>query len=228
MSGMTDWLDLSARLTVPTGIDPARYLRIHAVEHHVADRITRCFAGAAWLSRRFPARSSVRVDLLTHDDASVGVEHLKPKSWGGGHGGPKQIRCRLRIPASWPAQPGDALLGLRMFQGVLHALHLIGERYGIGTPAAIGPRGGHGDPELWNPFRPPPPPPSYADINAHLERLAASLQPEQLLLAVQGPTSSTVARQCRNVRAALGAEVDQHILTAPDAKATAWTIQTPS
>ncbi|MET0494880.1 MAG: hypothetical protein ABW000_17295 [Actinoplanes sp.] len=225
---MTDWLALYAPLTVPTGIDPVRYLRLPAAQHHVADRITRCFAGPAWLSRRFPARSSVRVDLLTHDDASVSVEHLKPKGWGGGHGGPRQIRCRLRIPASWPAQPGDALLGLRMFQGVLHALHLIGERYDIGTPAAVRPGAGRGDPDLRDPFHPPPPEPSYADINAHLERLAAALHPEQLLLAVRGPTSSTVARQCRGVHEALGEVVDQRTLTAPQMKATAWIIQPPS
>jgi hypothetical protein len=224
---MNDWLTLYARLTVPTGLDPVRYGRIHAVEHGVADRIIRGFAGPAWLHRRFPARSSVRLDLLTHDDVSVGVEHLKPKGWGGGHGGPKQVRCRLRIPAFWLAEPGDALLGLRLFQGVLQALHLIGERYGIGAPAAVGPGADHGDPDLRDPFHPPPPQPSYAGINAHLERLAASLGPDHLLLAVRGPTSSIVAGPCRRVREALGAVVEQHTLTEPQVKATAWIIQTP-
>ena len=225
---MTFWLTLYARLKEQKGVDPVHFNQMLAVFNDVADRVTRCFAGEAWLRRRFHARSYVQVRLLATDDASVSVEHLKTKGYGGGTDGPREIRCVLRIPTSWLAERGDGLLGLRLFQAVLHALHAVGDRYGIGTPAAVGPGSDRGNPEVWDPFRPPPPLPSYADINAHLERLAASLHPEQLLLAVQGPTSSTVAGQCRSVSEALGAVVDQHTLTAPNVKATAWIIQTRS
>ncbi|MEV6599879.1 hypothetical protein AB0M36_23935 [Actinoplanes sp. NPDC051346] len=224
---MTFWLDPYTRFKSLTGVDPVLYERMRSVSTEVAERVTRCFAGSAWLRRRFPARSYVNMRLLPGSDATVGVELLKTKG-GGGPNGPKAIRCDLRIPASWLAEPGDGLLGLRLFQAMLHALHAIGEHYVIGMPAAVGPGADRGDPEVWDPFDPPPPPLSYADINAHLERLAASLSPNHLLLAVKEPTSAAVVRQCREVSEALGTVVDQHTLSAPNAKATAWTIQTPS
>ncbi|MEU8664173.1 hypothetical protein, partial [Actinoplanes philippinensis] len=136
--------------------------------------------------------------------------------------GPKTIRCDLRIPADWLAEPGDGLLGLRLFQAMLYALRAIGDHYDIGGPAAAGPGGGAA---AWDPFGPPPPPPSYADVNAHLEHLATSLRPDQLLLVVKEPTTATVARRCRDVRQALGTVVGEHTL---HRKATAWTIQLPS
>ncbi|UQU66840.1 hypothetical protein COUCH_11465 [Couchioplanes caeruleus] len=226
---MTFWLDPYTRFKSLTGVDPVLYERMRFVSTEVTERVTRCFAGQAWLRRRFPARSYVNMRLLPHGDATVGVELVKTETrGGGGPSGPKTIRCDLRIPTSWLAEPGDGLLSLRLFQAMLHALHVIGEHYDIGTPAVVGSGGNRGDSEVWDPFGPPPPPPSYAHINAHLERLAASLSPDQLLLVVKEPTSATIARQCHNVRQALGAVVDQHTLTAPDAKATAWTIQTPS
>jgi hypothetical protein len=227
MSVMTFWLDPYTRFKSLTGVDPVLYERMSSISTEVAERVTRCFAGQAWLRRRFPARSYVNLRLLPHSDTTVGVELVKIRR-GGGPSGPKTIRCDLRIPTSWLAEPGDGLLGLRLFQAMLHALNVIGEHYDIGTPAAVGPGRHRGDPEVRDPFGPPPPPPSYAHIDAHLKRLAASLSPDQVLLVVKEPTSAAIARQCRNVRQALGIVVDQHTLTAPHAKATAWTIQTPS
>ncbi|WP_433796201.1 hypothetical protein [Actinoplanes sp. CA-252034] len=221
---MTFWLDPYTRFKSLTGVDPVLYERMSSVSTEVAERVTRCFAGQAWLRRRFPAHSHVNMRLLPQSDTAAGVELVKTRRGAG----PKTIRCDLRIPISWLAEPGDGLLSLRLFQAMLHALHVIGERYDIGAPAAVGPGGHRGDPGVRDPFGPPPPPPSYADINAHLTRLATSLGPDQLVLAVKEPTSATVARQCRNVRQALGTVVDQHTLIAPHAKATAWTIQTPS
>jgi hypothetical protein len=239
MRGMAFWLDLSAppvetrhgsmtafTYPAPTGVDSLLYMNLVGVSNQVADRVTRCFAGSAWLRRRFPARSYVQVHLLPRNDASVDVEYLRTHSWSEDGAGPQEIQCGLRIPMAWLAEPGAALLGLRVFQAVLHALHAIGNHYGIGTPTAIGPNADRGNPEVSDPFSPPPPAPSYTDINAHLERLTASLKPEQLLLAVKEPTSSTIAGQCRNVSEALGSIIEQHTLTTPNAKATAWLIQT--
>jgi hypothetical protein len=229
MSDMTFWLDLSAPLRAPAGVDPFLYEQMIAVSNKVADRVTRCFAGPAWLKRRFHARSYVRLHLLLTDDASVSVEHLKTKSWIPGGGGPLEIRCGLRIPTAWLAERGDGLLGLRLFQAVLHALHAVGDHHDIGgAPAPVGPGADRSTPEVWDPFHPPPPPPTYADINTHLERLTATLHPDQLLLAAKEPMSSTVAKQCQDACEALGAVIDQQTLTAPDAKATAWIIQTRS
>jgi hypothetical protein len=209
----------------PEGVDPDSYWHMLDVGSRVTDRVTRCFAGSAWLRRRFPARSYVQLFASTTDDASVSVEYFRTESGPDGDDGPQGIYCGLQIPTSWMATAGDGLLGLRMFQAVLHALHAIGKRYDIGMPAAARPRA---DREMWDPFGPPPPQPSYADINGHLQRLAASLRRDQLLLTVKEPASATTARQCRTVCEALGTVVDQHTLTTPDAKAAAWTIQTPS
>ncbi|HEX8344957.1 MAG TPA: hypothetical protein VF657_09460, partial [Actinoplanes sp.] len=156
----------------PAGVDPVLFRQMFTASHMVADRVTRCFAGSAWLRRRFPAGSFLQVYLLTTDDASVGVEILTTESGPDRDNGPQGIHCNVRIPMSWLAERADALLGLRLFQVVLHVLHVIGEHYGIGMPAAIGPGADRGDPKVWDPFGPPPALPSYADINAHLERLA--------------------------------------------------------
>ena len=228
-----DFDDLDEQMNVyafeaPAGVDPDSYWRMADAGNRVADRVTRCFAGSAWLRRRFPARSYVQVFLLTTDAASAGVEYLTTESGPGGGDGPQGISCGLQIPTAWMAAPGDGLLGLRMFQAVLHALRAIGERYDIGMPSAVGPGADRGEPDVWDPFGPPPRQPSYADINAHLDRLTRSLRPDQLLLAAKEPVPATVARQCRTVCEALGTVVDQHTLTAPDTKATAWTIHTPS
>jgi hypothetical protein len=226
---MSFWIALSAPFAAPAGVDPHRYQRVAtAVASHVADRVTLCYAGSAWLKRRFPARSYVQVHLLAHNDASVSVHYLKTKSWGDPDG-PQEIQCGLRIPTSWFAEAGDGLAGLRLFQATLHAVNAVGDHYDIGRPAAAAAKPGRGDLSLWDPFRPLEPGPSaYADIDAHLERLAASINPDQLLLAVKEPTSPTVTRQCRSMGAALGAIADQHALTSPKAEATAWTIQIPS
>ena len=47
---MNFWISLSAQLRAPAGGDQERYAGAVAV-------VARCFAGAAWLKRRFPARS---------------------------------------------------------------------------------------------------------------------------------------------------------------------------
>jgi hypothetical protein len=224
------WITLTLkRFKPPPGIDPDPQGRAIDVVSHVQDRIAPCFAGAAWLKRRFPARSYLNILLLPqNDDASVSVEYLKTKGWGMGNGGPREIRCGLRIPAVWFTEAGHGLVGLRLFQAVLHALNVVGDHYGIGRPAARIPKP---DPdfELWDPFGPPPPRGlPYAEINAHLERLTVSIGPDQLVLAVKEPASSTITDQCRNVHEALGLIVERHTLTAPDAKATAWIIQIPS
>lgn len=179
---MSFWISLSASLTMPVGVDPVAYGQALVVAHSVEDRLNRCFAGAAWLKQRFPARSSVRVHLLPRSDTAVSVEYLRKKNYGG----PKEIRCGLRLPSSWFSNPpvGDGLTGLRLFQAVQHALHAIGDQYGIGAPAAVGPNADRGRPELGNPFRPPPSGPSrYAAAALELQRLALSTQPDQLVLA---------------------------------------------
>jgi hypothetical protein len=224
---MTDWFHLSAPPKAPTGVDPVLRWRLIGAANRVADRVTRCYAGSAWLKRRFPSRSSVHVHLLPTGNAPVSVQRLNIFRWGD-NDGPIEIGCGLRIPMPWLTDPGDALLGLRLFQAVLHALHAVGDHYDIGRLAAIGPNADHDKPEVFDPFRPRPAPHSYADLNARLNRLAAALGPEQLLLAVKEPMSSTVAGRCRDVREALGTVVDQHTLTAPNVKATAWIIQTPA
>jgi hypothetical protein len=231
MSAMSFWLDLSHfSFEVPEGLDAqecSRRASIFATE--VVDRVTRCFAGSAWLRQRFPARSYVQVRLQAHDKAAVSVEHLTIVNFPEeGATGPQEISCDLRVPTAWFTDPGHGLIGLRFFQAVLYAFHTIGERYDIGIPAAIGPTSDRGNPEVRDRFRPPAPPapPQYAEINTHLERLAAELQPEQLLVAVKEPVPPAVARQCRAVQEALGEVVDQHTLTGPGVKATAWTIQT--
>ncbi|MEV4707987.1 hypothetical protein [Actinoplanes sp. NPDC049316] len=89
---MNFWLTLHSR-TAP----------FHSVQDEVADRITRCYAGPAWLIRRFPARSSVRMDLLTHDKASVTVEHLK-------HHGCDRLRRLLDARTSLGQPKDDAHL----------------------------------------------------------------------------------------------------------------------
>ena len=225
---MSFWIASSAPFTAPPGVDPVRYQRVvTAVASQVEYRVAPCYAGSAWLKRRFPARSYVQVHLLAHNDAAVSVEYLKTKSWTDSDG-PQEIRCGLRIPTVWFAEPGDGLIGLRLFQAVLHALNVVGDHYGIGRPRAVNPKP---DPDfgLRDPFLPPPldtfP---YAEINAHLDRLATSIGPDHLVLAVKEPTSTTITDQCRSVHEALGMIVERHTLAAPEAEATAWTIQIPS
>jgi hypothetical protein len=212
----------------PPGVDPGRYHHMISVGADVARRVTRCFAGASWLRRAFPARSFVQLHMLTSNDASITVEYLLMESESDSATAPRGIHCGLRIPTSWIMEPGDALLGLRLFQAVLQALQAIGEHHNIGMPAAIGPDADRGNPPVWDPFRPPLGLPPYAEIKAGLERRAASLHPDQLLLIVKQPVSSTVYGQCQDVGEALGAVVDQYTLTAPRIKVTAWIIQKSS
>ncbi|GGQ83760.1 hypothetical protein [Couchioplanes azureus] len=222
---MSSWIFLSASHRMPTGVDPLAYWRATVVvAESVEDRLNRCFAGAAWLKQRFPARSAVMVHLLPHDDTSVSVEYLRKKNCGG----PKEIRCGLRIPSSWFSDPhvGDGLTGLRLFQAVQQALHAIGEEYGIGTPAAVGPSAGRSRPELEDPFRPRPSGPSrYAAAAVHLQRLAHSTDPDQLLLVAKEPLSGIVTRQHQTVLDALGAVGARHTVATPDGEVTAWTIR---
>ncbi|MGW4945030.1 hypothetical protein ACWEOZ_25955 [Actinoplanes sp. NPDC004185] len=183
---MSFWISLSASLTMPAGVGRVAYGQALVVAHSVEDRFNRCFAGAAWLKQRFPARSSVRVHLLPRDDTVVSAEYLRKKNYGG----PKEIQCGLRLPSSWFQDPpvGDGLTGLRLFQAVQHALHAIGDRYGIGTPAAVGPHADRGRPALVDPFRRPPSGPSrYAAAALELQRLAHSTPPDQLILVAKEP-----------------------------------------
>jgi hypothetical protein len=223
---MNFWISLSASHTTPTGVDPVAYQRAIVVAHSVEDRLNRCFAGAAWLKQRFPARSSVRVHLLPHDDTAVSVEYLRKKNYGG----PKELRCGLRIPASWCSDPpvGDGLTGLRLFQAVQHALHAIGDQYGIGAPAAVGPKADRGRPELEDPFRPRPSRPSrYAAAALELQRLTHSTRPDQLVLVAKEPPSATVAKRHQAVIEALGTVVARHTVAMPDGEVKAWVIHTP-
>jgi hypothetical protein len=225
---VAEWLFLHASHKAWKRVDPALFGRMVALGNVVGDRVTLGFAGSAWLKRRFHPRSTLQVHLLPTDEATSGVEVMKAKTWGEGPGGPKQLRCGLRIPTSWLVDAGDGLAGLRLFRAMLDALHTVGDHYGIGAPAAVTPRSVPGDYEVWDPFRPPPPESSYADINTHLDRLVDSLRPDQVLLAIKEPTSPAVAGQVRAVSEALGTVVDQQTLTTPDVKATAWIIQTRS
>ncbi|GAA3347027.1 hypothetical protein GCM10020358_60260 [Amorphoplanes nipponensis] len=220
---MNSWIFLSASLTTPAGVGRVAYGQAMVVAHSVEDRVNRSFAGAAWLRQRFPARSCVQVQLLPRDDTVVGVEYVRKKNYGG----PKEIRCGLRLPAAWFADPpiGDGLTGLRLFQAVQHALHAIGDQYGIGVPAAVGPAADRGRPELENPFRPPPSGPSrYAAAALELQRLAHSTRPDQMVLVAKEPPSAAVAEQHRAVIEALGTVVARHTVATPDGEAEAWTI----
>ncbi|UQU66861.1 hypothetical protein COUCH_11575 [Couchioplanes caeruleus] len=232
---MTFWFDVSSP-TMLTGVDQqlfrrqakvdwASYGRMIEASNHVSPRVSRCFAGSAWLRRRFPARSHVTLFFVLSDDTSVSVTYLTTISTPDDDDSPQGIYWVLNLPTAWLAEPGDGLLGLRLFEAVLDALRVIGEHYGIGMPAAAGSGADRGD--VWDPFGPPPRP-SYADINTALERLTASLPPEQLLLVAKEPVTATVARQCRIVREALGTVINELTLTGPNTKGTAWTIQTTS
>ncbi len=220
---MSSWIFLSASHTMPAGVDRVAYGQVLVVAHSVEDRLNRCFAGAAWLKQRFPARSAVRVHLLPHDGTAVSVEYLRKKNYGG----PKEIRCGLRLPSFWFCDPpvGDGLTGLRLFQAVQHALHAIGDHYGIGTSAAAGPHADRGRPELGNPFRPPPSGPSrYAAAALELQRLAHSTQPDQLVLVAKAAPSATVAKQHQAVIEALGTVVARHTVAAAEGEVQAWII----
>jgi hypothetical protein len=218
------WFTLSAYGKAPAGTDTDRYdWAISVVARHVNDRVNRCFAGAAWLKQRFPARSYVRVHLMPRDDASVSVEYLRKKNWGG----PKELLCGLRIPSVWFADRSDALMGLREFQAVLHALRAIGDRYGIGLPAAIGREADRGKPELHNPFVARPPEPlRYADSAVELEHLAGSMHPDQLLIAAKEPMPATAGDQRQTIAEALGPVVNRRSLGPADAEVAAWIIRT--
>ena len=221
---MNYWFTLSAQSKAPTGIDTVRYSwATGVVARHVEDRVNRCFAGVAWLKQRFPAHSDVRVSLMPHNDAAVSVEYLRRKNYGG----PKQLHCGLRIPSVWFADRSDALIGLREFQAVLHALRAIGDHYGIGLPAAASTDSDRGKPELQNPFVARPPEPSrYADSTIAVEHLAGSMHPDQLVIAAKEPMPTRAGDQRQILAEALGAVVERHALGPADAEVAAWIIQT--
>ncbi|MEU8661823.1 hypothetical protein, partial [Actinoplanes philippinensis] len=80
---MPYWLDPYTRFASLTGVDPGRYERMSHVATEVAERVTRCIAGQAWLRRRFPAHSHVNERLLPHEGTTVGVELVKTRRGGG-------------------------------------------------------------------------------------------------------------------------------------------------
>ena len=56
------WITLTLKRFKPLpGIDPDPQGRAVDVASHVEDRVAPCFAGAAWLNRRFPARSFLNI-----------------------------------------------------------------------------------------------------------------------------------------------------------------------
>jgi hypothetical protein len=221
---MNNWFTLSAHLRAPTGIDQHRYgWAAGVVAQHVADRINRSFAGPSWLRQRFPARSYVRVHLLPHNTASIGVEYLRKKN----HGGSKELLCGLKIPLAWLTDRSDGLVGLREFQAALHALRAIGDHFGIGMPAAVSGDTDHGDPELQNPFvEQTRSPLRYADSAVRMERLASSMRPNQLLIAAKEPMPTLASDQRQSIVGVLGSVAERHLLGPADAKVAAWIVQT--
>jgi hypothetical protein len=221
------WFFMTSHLRPPPGmgLDESRTSRLVGdLASQVQDRVAWCFAGEAWLSRRFPRRSNVLLQLRVQDSTDVLVDPPRTKNIGG----PKEVRCQLTIPAHWCREPGDGLLGLRMFTAVSKALTVIGTRYDLGPPPLRKPTAVAGKPPIYDLFTSRDFPPSaYGSAANEVQRLADHADPHQLVVSATGPF--TERPDLRNdVLRALGNVEGQKVIAIPaDKEVTIWTVRIP-
>jgi len=197
------WLSISSQVNPPGDLveDSERYERGAELYNHLGDRIERCFDGSVWLMKRFPPRSYVRIDIrLAAEDAAV-VESIRTKNFGG----PKEILCRILIPATWFQSSDDALLAVRLLGAILLALRHVGVKYDLGVPPLRAPKKDPRSPVLTNPFLQPEMPavPSPSAASA-IEKKADSLTAEHLLVAARRKIPRTISTKRDRVIRALG------------------------
>jgi len=207
-------------------VDAARYHAASSLTFQVEDAVGRMLGGAAWLRRRFGARSLVNIRLTV--SAGDRLEIRQPRAED--YDGPTAITCRVDIPAGWLAEPGDGLLGIRFLRATLQALDAIGRHYEIGLPSIRSAKADPGKPALADLFAPQPIEPSiFRQAAESIERLTAGIGPDELVLSAVEPAGRWILRKRLVVAQSLGIVESEHVFQAgEEQQVRAWTIRRTS
>lgn len=208
----------------PVDVDVVRYERTAGELAFQAEfAAERAFVGAAWLKRRFPARShvNIRLKLSAGDRLEVGTPRATK------YDGPKEITCRADIPARWFAEPGDALLGIRILRAVLQVLNTIGKHYDLGPPPIRSAKADAGKPALTDLFAPRPiEPPMFQQAADSIDRIVDGMSPTELVLGAVEPASRGIQRKRTAVAESLGVvESEQTFPAGEEQQVRVWTIR---
>lgn len=205
---MRHWLFISARFPrAGPGIDVAAYEgRVHDLVGMVNIVFGRAFDGARWLGRRFPPRTYLDIAVHVQAESGIRVERLRNRNYEGA----KALRYRLWVPAAWFAEPGDGLLGIRLFRAVLALLTTLGVERDLGPPPLRSAAADPGRPEPVDLFSPGgSPPPRFAPIARRLLELTERADPGQLVLAGLESVPEPVRRARAVVTRDLGATEEE-------------------
>jgi hypothetical protein len=208
-------------------IDKEQYQRTaFKLASHVEDAVGRAVGGAAWLRRRFAARSVVNIELTVSASDRLEVGRLRTEDYDG----PTEITCRVGMPAGWFTEPGDGLLGIRYLRTVLHTLDTIGKDYDLGPPPLRSAKAGAGKPPLTDLFAPQPIEPSiFQQAAESVYRLTTGIGPDQLVLSAVEPARREIQRKRLAVAQNLGIVESEHTFAAgEEQQIRAWQIRRTS